>query len=349
MEPWRNRHSYGSALKLFRGPVNGHIGGFLPPARTVATPDFRAQTIITPDQHQLRAGVWSLPGTPPRAICVLLNGHTEFMEKYTEVAGELCARGFEVVSLDWRGQGASERRVYGNRAGHVVHFEEYDIDLAALMLQVVEPIQRAQPAPLPLVALGHSMGGHNLLRYLHDHPRRFLCAVLCAPMIDINTGTVSPTVAQLLAWLFNVYRPSKRAIFGIERRDPLELRFEDNVVTSDRGRFERNQDLLRQQPFLRISGPTFGWLGAAFHSIRRMRRRRFADDVVTPLLVFGAGNDTVVRSDAIRALGQRLPNARYVEIAGARHEILMETDAIRAEFWREFDAFMDVHLPKAGT
>jgi lysophospholipase len=332
---------------LFPLRVNGHIGGFLSPAQTVATPDFRAKTLITPDQHQLRAGVWSMPGHTGRAICVLLNGHTEFMEKYGEVAGDLCARGFEVASLDWRGQGASERRVYGNRAGHVGHFEEYDMDLAALMLQVVEPIQRALPSPLPLVALGHSMGGHNLLRYLHDHPRRFLCAVLCAPMIDINTGKYSPTVAQLLAWILNLYRPSKRAIFGIERRDPLELRFEENVVTSDRSRFERNQNLLRQQPFLRISGPTFGWLGAAFQSIRRMRRRRFAADILTPVLVFGAGHDTVVRSEAIRALCRRLPNARYIEIEGARHEILMENDAIRAEFWREFDAFMDVHLPRA--
>lgn len=310
-------------------------------------PDFRAQTIITPDQHQLRAGIWSKPGRAPgRAICVLLNGHTEFLEKYAEVAGELCARGFEVVSLDWRGQGASERRVYGNRAGHIGSFEEYDIDLAALILQVVEPMQRSLPAPLPLVAVAHSMGGHILLRYLHDHPRRFLCAALCAPMVDIETGKFSPAVAQLVAWLLNLRRPSKRAIFGIERHDPLELRFEDNVVTSDRGRFERNQDLLRQQPFLRISGPTFGWLGAAFQSIRRMRRRHFAGDVVTPLLVFGAGEDKVVHSEAIRALCQRLPNARYVEIKDARHEILMETDAIRAEFWRDFDGFMDVHVPR---
>ncbi|HEX5282389.1 MAG TPA: alpha/beta hydrolase [Micropepsaceae bacterium] len=310
-------------------------------------PDFRAQTIITPDQHQLRAGIWSMPGrAPSRAICVLLNGHTEFLEKYAEVAGELCARGFEVVSLDWRGQGASERRVYGNRAGHIGNFEEYDIDLAALILQVVEPMQRSLPAPLPLVAVAHSMGGHILLRYLHDHPRRLLCAVLCAPMVDIETGKFSPAIAQLVAWLLNLRRPSKRPIFGIERHDPLELRFEDNVVTCDRGRFERNQDMLRQQPFLRISGPTFGWLGAAFQSIRRMRRRRFAGDVVTPLLVFGAGEDKVVRSEAIRALCQRLPNARYVEIKGARHEILMETDAIRAGFWRDFDAFMDVHVPR---
>ena len=317
-----------------------------PHGRPPVNSPFRTQTLITPDQRQLRAAAWPLPeGTTRRAICVLLNGHTEYLEKYAEVASELGPRGFEVVSLDWRGQGASERRVYGNRAGHVGSFEEYDIDLSALMLQLVEPIQRSLAAPVPVVALAHSMGGHIALRYLHDHPRRFVCAVLCAPMLEINTGKHSPATVAFLTSLFNLYRPSKRFVFGIEQRDPLELPFEDNAVTSDRGRFERNQALLRRQPFLRINGPTFGWLGAAFRSMRRMRRRSYAADIVTPLLVFGAGSDRVVRIESIRAFCQSLPNARYVEIPEAKHEILMETDAVRARFWMEFDAFMDLHLP----
>lgn len=310
--------------------------------------DFRAQTLFTPDQRQLRAAHWPLPeGQARRAICVLLNGHSEFIEKYGEVAGELTGRGLEVVSVDWRGQGASERQVYGNRAGHVGSFEEYDVDLSALMLQAVEPIQRALPQPVPVVALAHSMGAHILLRYLHDHPRRFVCAVLSAPMIEIDTGKYSPTTVAFLAGLFNLYRPSKRFIFGVEQRDPLDLTFEDNAVTSDRGRFERNQALLRTQPFLRINGPTFGWLGAAFRSMRQIRRRSYAEDIVTPLLVFGAGRDRVVRTEATRALCQVIPNARYCEITAANHEILMETDAIRAEFWKEFDSFMDIHLSDA--
>jgi lysophospholipase len=316
----------------------------------IVEPVFRVQTIITPDQRQLRAGSWALPADiPRRGICVVFNGHTEFLEKYGEVAGELSARGFEVVSMDWRGQGASERQGYGNRAGHVGHFEEYDLDVSALLLQMVEPLQRSFARPLPVMALGHSMGAHILLRHLHDHQRRFSCAVLCAPMIEINTGRYSVSLVAFLTSLVNIYRPSKRFVFGLEDRDPLQLRFEDNVVTSDRGRFERNQDLLRKQPFLRINGPTFGWLGAAFRSMRRMRKNSFAEQVATPLLVFGAGNDRVVDSEAIRALCQSLPNARYVEIAGAGHEILMETDDIRATFWREFDRFVDLHIPREPT
>jgi lysophospholipase len=38
---------------------------------------------------------------------------------------------------------------------------------------------------------------------------------------------------------------------------------------------------------------------------------------------------------------KHLPKARYVEIEEAEHEILMETDTIRARFWAEFDAFIE--------
>jgi lysophospholipase len=76
-----------------------------------------------------------------------------------------------------------------------------------------------------------------------------------------------------------------------------------------------------------------------------MRRKSFAEEITTPLLVFGAGRDRVVRVEAVRALAKNLPNARYVEIEDAMHEILMEKDSIRARFWAEFDAFVDAQLP----
>lgn len=333
--------------RLFRQRVNAGIG-FLPDrisTQGFIVSSFRTLTVMTPDKRHLRAGIWELPeGTPKRAICVLLNGHTEFLEKYDEVGGELRARGFDVISLDWRGQGASERRSYGNRAGHVDNFEEYDFDLAALMLQIVEPFQRSLPAPIPVVALAHSMGAHVLLRYIHDHPRRFVYAALTVPMLDVNTGKYPPQQVSLVTALFNFRKPSTRFVFGVEERDPLDLTFEQNEVTSDRGRFERAQALLKEQPYLRIFGPTFGWLGAALNSMRRLRRKSYAEAIATPLLVFGAGRDTVVHVQAIRNFVRNLPKGRYVEIEESKHEILMENDAIRARFWSEFDAFINQQL-----
>ena len=304
---------------------------------------FRVLTVMTPDKRHLRAGVWSLPdGKPRRGICVLLNGMSEFLEKYNEVAEELGARGFVVASLDWRSQGASERTRAGNRASHVASFEEYDADLAALLLQAVEPLQRSSPSPV--IALGHSMGGHILLRFLHEHPRRFACAILNAPMLGIDTGAYSPRMTAAITIAFNLRRPSTRFVFGVEKRDPLDLSFEENVLTSDRTRFELAKDILKTQPFLRVHGPTFGWLRAALRSLKRIHGRGFPESIATPVMIIGAGKDRVVKTEATRDYVKRLKNARYVEIAGAEHEILMESDAIRSQFWSAFDGFVNEHV-----
>jgi lysophospholipase len=314
------------------------------------TADFRAITLMTHDKRQLRAGVWDLPsGTKPRGICVLLNGLTEFLEKYGEVAGELRNRGFIVASLDWRSQGASERWRASNRASHVGNFEEYDTDLAALLLQAVEPIQRQQAEPLPLIALAHSMGAHVLLRFLHDNPRRFGCGVLIAPMLDVQTGPYSANMTNLMTFAMNLRGASPRFVPGVEERDPLDLAFADNQVTSDESRFERTRGLLKAQPYLRVHGPTFGWLGAALASMKRLQRNGYAEDIATPLLLIGAGRDTVVHTQAVRAYAKRLPRARYVEIEDAKHEILMEADSIRARFWSEFDAFIEQNLSAGAS
>jgi lysophospholipase len=54
--------------------------------------------------------------------------------------------------------------------------------------------------------------------------------------------------------------------------------------------------------------------------------------------LLAAGEEALVRNDAIQAAAARIPQARYVEMAGAYHELLMETDAIRAQVWAEFDS-----------
>ena len=312
------------------------------------TTSFRVKTLIAPDKRQLRAGFRDLPeGQEPRAICLLLQGLTEYLEKYQETADELVARGFLVVSMDWRSQGASERRQSENRAGHVRSFDEYDSDMAAATIQV-EAMQKERAerglAPLPVIVLAHSMGAHILLRFLHEHPRRFLAAVMTAPMLGIKTQKYSPEYTRWVTFLLNLRQPSSRLIFTVEDRDPLNVPFEENVVTSDRDRYERNRAFLKEQRFLRIFGPTFGWLGAAFQSIDKMTRSGFADAITLPLLIIGAGRDRLVINQATRDFVKRLPNASYVEIEESEHEILMENDSIRARFWAEFDAFVNARL-----
>jgi lysophospholipase len=56
--------------------------------------------------------------------------------------------------------------------------------------------------------------------------------------------------------------------------------------------------------------------------------------------VVGAGKDRICLTPQAKAFAQRLPQADYVELKEAEHEILMERNPIRAEFWAAFDSFM---------
>ena len=66
-----------------------------------------------------------------------------------------------------------------------------------------------------------------------------------------------------------------------------------------------------------------------------------------PLLLFAAGMDSIVSTQAIEEFALRLKVGTHVLIPQARHEILQETDAVRKDFWAAFDAYMGVDAPAA--
>jgi lysophospholipase len=288
---------------------------------------------------ELRAARFdAAPDVPARGTCVLLNGQTEFIEKYFEVIDELRGRGFAVATMDWRGQGGSTRMTQDGRKSFVGDFSEYDQDLDTLMNWIVTPMLAAGEKP---VALAHSMGAHNLLRRLARAPSGFKACVLSAPMIGISFRGQREFLVRKVTG-YEMWRGRGTDwVWGMEARDPHKINFATQLVTSDPQRFERTQALLREHPDLRLAGATWGWLAAALRSMDWLAQQ--ASSITTPLLVVGAGEDRICLTPRAKAFACAAPNAEYVEIAEAKHEILMERNPIRAEFWAAFDAFMEKH------
>lgn len=290
--------------------------------------------ITTRDGTALRAGVFQ-PENPSGRICVLLGGHAEFIEKYGEVIQELNGRGFTVATFDWRGQGGSARLLPDPLKGYIDDFAEYDQDLQDFMQIVVAPLKGNKP-----LVLAHSMGGHNALRALHDKPGMFAAAVLTAPMLAIATHGYPAFVARSVTAIQVSLGYGKDLAWGMKGHDPLNTTFAAQNVTSDRGRFERNQKLLRAHSNLRIAGICWGWIEAAYLSMEKLAEPGYAEAIQAPVLLFGAGHDRVVLVEVDRQFAARLPHGLYMEIPGSEHEILMEKDSIRARFWSEFDRFV---------
>lgn len=278
------------------------------------------------------------PSVAARGVCVLLNGQTEFIEKYFEVIDELRGRGFAVATMDWRGQGGSSRVLDDDhRKGFVGDFAEYDEDLDTLLNWIVTPMLAPGEKP---VALAHSMGAHNLLRALARTPGRFAAGVLNAPMIAISFRGQKEFLVRAVTAL-QMWRGNRTDwVWGMEGRDPHKQNFSTQMVTSDPQRFERTQMLLREHPDLRLAGATWAWLAAAIGSMDWLKAPGRPEGITTPLLVVGAGADRICITPAIKAFAARLPHGEYLEIADAGHEVLMERNPIRAQFWAAFDTFM---------
>lgn len=64
-----------------------------------------------------------------------------------------------------------------------------------------------------------------------------------------------------------------------------------------------------------------------------------------PVLVLSASEDTVVSNDAIARFVASNPLADRVDLAGSRHEPLMEVDAVQSVLWPAIDDFIDRLLP----
>jgi lysophospholipase len=118
------------------------------------------------------------------------------------------------------------------------------------------------------------------------------------------------------------------------------LPFPGNNLTSDPVRYARTVAVLEAEPALGIGSPTVAWVDSAFRAMREFAEPAFPSRLRQPLLLVAAGQDRIVSTPAIAAFSLRLRAGSHLVIPGARHEILMEQDRYREQFWAAFDAFV---------
>jgi lysophospholipase len=288
-------------------------------------PGGQVESVVTADGLRLRTARWPAIGDA-RGTILLVQGRTEFIEKYFETIGELRQRGFAVTAFDWRGQGASERLVA--RGCHIEHYADYDRDLDAVIGQIVLP-----NCPRPVVAMAHSMGALACLRAVHDGRVDFARMVLLAPMLRLSPLTAPPmAVTRFLTGL--------GLFFGRDARPVANRALRERDEPEDQPRQLRMDALLRSAPELKAGWPTVRWIYSAARAMQESEAPDFAAAIDRPVLLVTAGKDRIVSNDAIAALARRLRNVVEFVIADAGHEVLLESDAIRAKFWAAFDAFV---------
>ncbi len=298
-----------------------------------APPGAVVEQLRAVDGVKLRAARWT-PSGPVRGTVAIFGGRAEFIEKYFETIGQLLDRGLCVAALDWRGQGGSERQLKNPRKGHIDDFSLFERDLNAFVTEVLGP-----SCPRPWFGLAHSMGAAILLIIAHAGRCPFERLALTSPMIGL-ANLKHPRFVRGLAETLDALGLGGAFAPGGGSKPVGLAPFEDNPLTSDPVRFARMASVLRADASVALGWPTVGWIHAAFRLMRRFEDPDFPRAIMTPALVIASGADRVTDTRACERFSERLRAGRLIVVDGAEHEIMMERDIFRDQFWAAFDAFI---------
>lgn len=285
---------------------------------------------VTRRKVRLRVMLATSPARDPRGTIIFCPGRTEFIEKYFETIEDFLGMGFTVLIMDPRGQGLSSRLVADPLKSYVRDFQDYADDLAFAAEQF------APVLPKPHILMGHSMGGLVALQAVISGvmmPSAVVCSAPMTGLFDIETSIMA-TMIQIASKLGF----SKQALPFQKQEAGIPVPFKSNKLTSDEIRFEDWAAYFTNIPELRVGPPTFAWICAGLKSMAYVNRN--AAQLKIPGLIVGAGGDPIVDP----ASNQRFAEAagiRYHVVPGALHEVFLEKDMYRKQFFTAFEDFLD--------
>jgi alpha-beta hydrolase superfamily lysophospholipase len=154
------------------------------------------------------------PDTDARAVILIAHGAAEHSGRYQRFAQHFVGLGYAVAALDHYGHGHSE----GERCC-IKAFSDYTDTLEIFRQQV----ERDIPG-LPVILLGHSLGGLISTRYLLDKQDSLAGCILSGPAI--KTDLQPPLLQILLIKFFSLVAPNMGVLqldaSGVSR-DPAEV------------------------------------------------------------------------------------------------------------------------------
>jgi pimeloyl-ACP methyl ester carboxylesterase len=212
--------------------------------------------------------------------------HTMWQAQIDELS-----RDARVMAPDLRGFGESDG------GGEVVLMEDFADDLAALLdrLGVAEPV----------VFCGLSMGGYIAWQFFLRHRARLRALILC----DTRAAADAPAAAE--ARLTNARRVLEDGV-GFLAQGMLDKLFAAET------RQQRPELVAAVRRVMLAASPQ----GVAA-ALRGMAARQDASDLLpqidVPALVVCGREDAISTVEEMRGIAQRLPQARFVEIAAAGH------------------------------
>ena len=247
--------------------------------------------------------VRSWPNETARYVALLAHGYGEHIGRYDYVAGVLVRHGAVVYGPDHAGHGES--------AGERVLVTDFD-DIVA-DLHTVEERARAAHRGLPVVLIGHSMGGMIAARYAQLHGAGLAALVLSPPVLG-------PWVAI-------------KALLGLEEIPDIPIDVDTLSRDPEIGKVYAADPLVWHGPFKRTTVEAFDRALAAIAGGGRL-------GALPTLWLHGTGDQLVPLADTRIGIEQiRGDDFTEVRYPDARHEVFNETN--KDEVLAAVTAFID--------
>jgi alpha-beta hydrolase superfamily lysophospholipase len=220
---------------------------------------------------------WSPQEAAPRAVLLIAHGAGEHSARYRSLAGYFTRRGYAIAALDHPGHGLSE-----GRYGHVDRFQDFLSTLDIFQRQVAADFDG-----LPLILVGHSMGGLISGLHLLERQADFIGCVMSGPAIKTE---IEPGYLQLLLIrCLSVLAPS----VGVLQLDASGVS-RDTAVVAD----YLNDPLVNHG---KMSARLVAELFGAMHLIQAR-----AENITLPVLLLHGGSDVMTSPQGSRFLYEHI-------------------------------------------
>lgn len=244
---------------------------------------------------------WRPDDGQPRGVVAICHGFAEHSGRYSEVAEYLNERGYVTEALDLRGHGRSD----GVRV-HVHSFNEYLNDLGRFLKNA-----RVRNPGLPIVLLGHSMGGGIAALYVIALQPGLAGVILSGPAIGSDFIKLS--------W-------SRRLILKVMSVAP-RLRLPGMPATA----VSRDPEVVRayeEDPLVFRGGSTFAHAIAGARALSRGARDM--EQFELPLLMVHGTADLLVPVAGSEEFNQRAHSSdKTLKLyQGLYHEVLNEPERL---------------------
>ncbi len=283
------------------------------------------------DDIKIRVCHWMNNSKDVKGTILLQQGHNEFIEKYYETIQEFINKNYSIIAFDWRGQGMSDHQLKDTHKAFIKDFKRHDKDLSLILKYIKEA-----SFPEPLIGIGHSMGGCLMLSAFKDHPDKFSYGILSAPMLGFKNERFLRTASSIM----NFFKNDTDYLIGSKPNMGIETPFEKNDLTTDHFRYKRTQELVRRKPDIRLWGVTNAFAKSINNRFKIIRKKNWAEDIKTKILIINSINDKVVDSNKTLEMSKRLKNSKIMNFQNCEHEIFIENDKNRKILWEAIDDFL---------